>query len=324
MTTPLHPPPPGQSSPHEPTESSDLGFGGVVASRSRQRLLNPDGSFNVRRTGLRFFESISLYHFLLTVTWPRFLLLAAAGYVAINAVFAAAFVACGPDALRGPGGDGSLGARFAQAFFFSVQTLATIGYGTVSPSGLAANSLVALESLVGLLGFAVVAGIGFARFARPTTQVVFSRVAVVAPYQGITGWMYRIANARSGQLVEVEAKVSMSWRGPDGKRAFDELALERHRVAFFPLSWTIVHPIDAASPLHGWTAAQLRASDAEFLILLSGYDETSAQTVHVRSSYRADEVVFDAKFRSILDTDARDGVVRLDIRGIHDIERVGA
>ena len=316
-------PSPGTHPPREPAEPSDLGFGGVVASRSRQRLLNRDGSFNVRRTGLRFFETISFYHFLLTVGWPRFLLLAAAGYVAVNALFAAAFVACGPDALQGPGVDGALGARFAQAFFFSVQTLATIGYGTVSPSGLAANSLVALESLVGLLGFAVVAGIGFARFARPTTQVVFSRMAVIAPYQGTTGWMFRIANARSGQLVEVEAKVSMSWRGPDGKREFDELGLERHRVAFFPLSWTIVHPIDAASPLHGWTAEQLRAADAEFLILLSGYDETSAQTVHVRSSYRGEEVVFGAKFRSILDTGASDGVVRLDIRGIHDIERVG-
>jgi inward rectifier potassium channel len=323
VTTPSHPTAPDAPALSERTENGDLGFGGVVASRSRQRLLNRDGSFNVRRTGLRFFESISLYHFLLTVSWPRFLLLAASGYVAVNALFAAAFVACGPDALVGPGRDGSLGARFAQAFFFSVQTLATIGYGTVSPSGLAANSLVALESLVGLLGFAVVAGIGFARFARPTTQVVFSRLAVVAPYRGITGWMFRIANARSGQLVEVEAKVSMSWRGPDGKRNFDELALERHRVAFFPLSWTIVHPIDAASPLHGWTAERLRASETEFLILLSGYDETSAQTVHVRSSYRAEEVVFGARFRSILDTAAGDGVVRLDIRGIHDIETSG-
>jgi inward rectifier potassium channel len=313
--------PPTGAPPREAPENPDLGFG-AVASQSRQRLLNRDGSFNVERTGLRFFESISLYHFLLTVTWPRFLALAAAGYVAINALFAAAFIGCGPGALEGPVGDGSLAARFAQAFFFSVQTLATIGYGRVSPAGLAANVLVAAESLVGLLGFAVVAGIGFARFARPTTQIVFSRTAVVAPYLRITGFMFRIANARSSQLVEVDAKVSMSWREPGGKRAFDELALERHRVAFFPLSWTVVHPIDEASPLHGWTAERLHASDAEFLILLSGYDETSAQTVHVRSSYKADEVVFGAKFRSILDTTAPDGVVRLDIRGIHDIERV--
>jgi inward rectifier potassium channel len=303
-------------------ENPDLGFGGVVAARSRRRLLNRDGSFNVERTGLRFFESISFYHFLLTVTWPRFLALAAAGYVAVNSVFAAAYVACGPGALDGPVGDGSLAARFAQAFFFSVQTLATIGYGRVSPDGLAANVLVAVESLVGLLGFAVVAGIGFARFARPNPQIVFSRHAVVAPYEGITGFMFRLANARSSQLVEVEAKVSMSWKGPEGRREFDELALERHRVSFFPLSWTVVHPIGETSPLHGWTTERLRASDAEFLILLSGYDETSAQTVHVRSSYKADEVVFGAKFRSILDTAAPDGVVRIDIRGISDLERV--
>jgi len=311
------------TAPREPAENPDLGFGAVVAAQSRRRLLNRDGTFNVERTGLRFFESISLYHFLLTVTWPRFLALAAAGYVATNAVFAAAYVACGPGALEGPVGDGSLAARFAQAFFFSVQTLATIGYGRVSPSGLAANALVAVESLVGLLGFAVVAGIGFARFARPNPQIVFSRTALVAPYRGITGFMFRLANARSSQLVEVEAKVSMSRRGPRGHRQFYDLPLERHRVSFFPLSWTVVHPIDRGSPLRGVTAEQLRASGAEFLVLLSGYDETSAQTVHVRSSYTAEEVVFGARFRSLLDATSTDGVVRLDIRGLSETEAVG-
>ena len=308
------------TAPREPAENPDLGFGPVVAAQSRRRLLNRDGTFNVERTGLRFFESISLYHFLLTITWPRFLALAAAGYFATNALFAAGYVACGPGALEGPGADGSLPARFVQAFFFSVQTLATIGYGRVSPNGLAANLLVAVESLVGLLGFAVVAGIGFARFARPNPQLVFSRTAVVAPYRGITGFMLRLANARSSQLVEVEAKVSLSRRGPGGRREFHELPLERHRVAFFPLSWTVVHPIDERSPLHGVTAEQLRASQAEFLILLSGYDEASAQTVHVRSSYTADEVVFGARFRSILDATRPDGVVRLDIRGLSQLE----
>lgn len=318
--------PPGTPSrdpaPRDPAENPDLGFGAVVAAQSRRRLLNHDGTFNVKRTGLRFFESISLYHFLLTITWPRFLALAAAGYAATNAAFAAAYVACGPGALEGPVGDGSLAARFAQAFFFSVQTLATIGYGRVSPSGMAANVLVAAESLVGLLGFAVVAGIGFARFARPNPQIVFSRTALVAPYRGMTGFMFRIANARSSQLVELEAKVSLSRRGPSGQRQFYDLPLERHKVSFFPLSWTIVHPIDEASALHGVTAEVLRASAAEFLILLSGYDEASAQTVHVRASYAAEEVVFGARFRSLLEPAGADGVVRLDIRGISDTEPV--
>ncbi len=306
----------------EAPENPDLGFGAVVAERSRRRLLNHDGTFNVERTGLRFFESISLYHFLLTVTWPRFFALAAAGYVAANAVFAAAFVACGAGALVSASEPVTLAGRFAQAFFFSIQTLATIGYGTVSPAGLAANLLVALESLVGLLGFAVVAGIAFARFARPTPRIIFSRSALIAPYRGFTGWMFRIANARSSQLVEVEAKVSLSRRGPAGERQFYDLPLERHRVSFFPLSWTVVHPVDDASPLRGVTAEQLRASAAEFFVLLSGYDEASAQTVHVRASYTAEEVVFGARFRSLLALESADGRVRLDVRGISEIEAV--
>lgn len=306
-----------------PAENPDLGFGSI-ATQSRRRLLNRDGTFNVRRTGLRFFESISLYHFLLTVTWPRFFALAAAGYAAVNALFATAYVAAGPGALEGPGSGGAFGARVAQAFFFSIQTLATIGYGRVSPAGFVANVLVAVESLVGLLGFAVVAGIAFARFARPAAQIVFSRTAVVAPYRGMTGFMFRIVNARSSQLVEVEAKLSLSRRTPEGGREFRELALERKRVAFFPLSWTVVHPIDSASPLHGVTAEQLRRSNAEFLILLGGYDEASGETVHLRSSYTADEVVFGARFRGILDLSAPDGVARLDIRGISDTEPAGS
>ena len=189
-----------------------------------------------------------------------------------------------------------------------------------------ANLLVAAESLTGLLGLALVAGIAFARFARPVAMIRFSDVALVAPYQGGTGFMFRIANVRESELLELGAKVSLSRRRPGGttnEREFHELRLERDAVTFFPLSWTIVHPIDESSPLWGVGAEELRESDPEFLVYLTALDETFAQQVHARRSYKADEIVHGARFRSIIERGATDGAVRVDVRNISAIERVG-
>ncbi len=302
----------------------DLGFGPVVARESRQRLLNRDGSFNVRREGLRFWESHSAYHYLLTISWPRFLSYVGLTYVVTNAVFAVLFVACGAHALTAFEGE-PVRLRFLDAFFFSVHTLATIGYGNIAPQNLAANVLVTIESLVGLLGFSVAAGIVFARFARPTARILFSNRALIAPYRGKSAFMFRIVNQRSNQIVELEAKVTLARRKPEGTssadREFTPLKLERDRVAFFPLAWTVVHPIDDFSPLRGLTPESLRASDSEFLVLLNGFDETFSQTVHARSSYTADEVVWGAKFRSMFDVSADEMAV--DVRKLHEFDLVG-
>jgi inward rectifier potassium channel len=257
--------------------------------------------------------------------WWSFLSILSAFYLAINVVFAAVYLLCGPDALNGPGA-GALHSEFLRAFFFSVQTFATIGYGQVGPVGLAANLIVTFESFAGLLALALATGMIFARFSRPTAKILFSRSAIVAPYQGITAFEFRIANARSNQIIELEAKVlftHMNAKGePQGKveRQFHELALERRRVAFFPLSWTIVHPIDEQSPLFGLTEADLRRDAAEFLILLTGIDETFSQTVHTRSSYKAEEIVWNSKFADIFVRD--DGNrLRIDLSRLHNIER---
>jgi inward rectifier potassium channel len=224
--------------------------------------------------------------------------LVVASYLLCNLLFAAAYVACGPGALVGPGEPGVL-----RAFFFSVETFSTIGYGIVGPAGLAANLVVTVEALVGLLWLALATGLLFARFSRPTARILFSRRAVVAPYRGGTAFEFRIANARSSQLIEVEAKVLFARFEQAGGRAvrrFYPLELERSSVVFFPLAWTIVHPITPASPLYGLTAEDLRASDAEFLVLLSGVEEAFAQRVHARSSYKGDEIAWGARFSDIL------------------------
>jgi inward rectifier potassium channel len=299
-------------------DSRDFGLGDRVAQQSRARLLNRDGSFNVRRAGLSLFRSLSLYHHLLNTSWTRFFASVAAFYLVSNVVFAAAFVLCGKHALQGTRGE-TLIERFLESFFFSVHTLATIGYGSVSPASLAANILVTVEALIGLMGLALVTGILFARFSRPSAQILFSRQAVVGPYRDITALMLRIANERTTQLIEVEATVSLNlWQGE--RRKFYELPLERKKVLFFPLHWVIVHPIDERSPLWGMGEADFRGADAEVLVLLTAVEEDFGQTVHARTSYKPAEVVWGARFADLyLRSD--DGMLGIDVGRLHEIER---
>ena len=276
----------------------DLGFGSVVSRESQQRLLNRDGSFNVARRGLGFWSSFSLYHTLLTISWSHFFFIFVGWYFAANAVFALAYLACGPEALSGS----TLGLEnhlFLRAFFFSVETLSTIGYGNVAPVGVAANMVVTAEALAGLMGFAIVTGLLFARLSRPTAKILFSRHAVVAPYRDITALEFRVANARSNELIEISAKVMLSrFEDIDGirTRRYYPLALERDGVVFLPLTWTVVHPIDEASPLHGETPESLRNSQSEVLVLLKAFDEIFSTIVQTRTSYTTDEVVWGARF----------------------------
>lgn len=297
---------------------TDLGFGSVVGGARQRRLLNRDGSFTSRREGRPGVSYLNVYHALLTMSWPRFLGYVTASYSVLNALFAIGFLLCGDAALGGTP-QRLMGGRFLRAFFFSVDTFATIGYGNIDPIGVAANSMVALESLVGLLFVALLTGLVFARFARPTAALTFSDVAVVAPYHGMTGFMFRIVNARSNQLMELEAKVLYSRLDGTGRR-YDQLKLERTKVVFFPLSWTIVHPIDESSPLWGLDHADLLAHDAEFDILMSGIDESFSQTVHARSSYKPQEITFGAKFSNIYNSVGPDGTISIDVSRLSDIE----
>lgn len=301
--------------------NQDLGFGGRVARESRKRFLNRDGTFNVERKGLSFLRSLNVYHLVLTVSWARFYLFFASGYFLVNLAFAGAYYLCGEGALEGSAARMKV-ERFEEAFFFSVQTLATIGYGKLSPHGHAANLLVALEALFGLGGFALVTSLLFARFSRPEARLLFSEKAVVAPYRGGTGLMFRIANARTSQLLEVAATVTLSRLetvGAQSTRRFYELPLERRKVIFFPLHWVVVHPIDDKSPLAGVDAEALARSDAEVLIYLTAFDETFSQNVHARSSYKFHEVAFGARFADMFEK-REDGVIAIDLRRLDRIE----
>src|SRR5580765_6240756 len=194
----------------------DLGFGSVVSRDSRRRLLNRDGSFNVVREGLGWVATLAPYHLLLSISWAGFIGVVTLAYVVLNLVFALLFLACGPEALAGPGSH-MLGGRFSQAFFFSIQTFAPYGYGQIGPNGFAANALVTVEALVGLMYQALATGLLFARFARPTAAILFSHQAIIAPYNGGLSLQFRIANRRRNEIIQLEAQVLFSFKLPDGR-----------------------------------------------------------------------------------------------------------
>jgi inward rectifier potassium channel len=301
-------------------ENRDLGFGSVIARHHALRLLNRDGSFNIATKGRGFWSSAGAYHVLLTLTWPRFFAVMMAAYLTFNCLFASLYVSLGPGTLH----SFDHMSRFLTAFFFSVHTFATIGYGSIVPEGVGANMVVTAESLVGLLSLALMTGLVFARFSRPSAHIIYSRSAVIAPYRGIRGFEFRVLNGRRSQLIELHAMVVLS-RFEDiagtRQRQFYTLPLERDHVAFFPLTWTVVHPIDESSPLHGWTEEQLSAAEGEFLILITAFDETFSQTVHSRSSYAANEIVWNARFSSAFRV-VPGGRFAVDLEKLHAVEQV--
>jgi inward rectifier potassium channel len=310
--------------PQPPVEGEfkDFGLGTKVASQ-RGRMINRDGSFNVERRGVAFLDRFSFFHTLIRTSWWNFNALVLGLYIAVNAGFAGVYLAIGMEHIAGAQG-ASAWDQFLEAFFFSTQTFTTVGYGRVSPVGFLTNAIASFESMAGLMFFALATGLLYGRFSRPNVKIIFSKQAVVAPYRDKTGFMFRIVNGRDNQLIDVEILVALSRKenpDPNAPRRFHELSLERTTVNFFPLAWTVVHPIDENSPLHGITQQDLEESDAEFLILFKAFDDTFSQSVHTRSSYRYDEVVVGAKFVSIY-VPSTDGASAIDLEKLHDFERV--
>jgi inward rectifier potassium channel len=289
-------------------------------ARAPWRALNRDGTFNIaRRDGGRI-RWTDLQHSLLSTTWPRFIFFVAVAYALVNTAFAWAYVLCGPDAIRGVPGHRVM---FEDAFFFSVQTFSTVGYGGLVPGSFAANVVVTVEEFAQIIFVALVMGLCWGRFARPTARVVFSKLAIVAPHDGVPSFVLRMANARSNQIVEARIRVTLlrTERTKEGQEYsdFHDLRVERENTAFFALSWTVVHPIDEKSPLFGATRESLEAEEAEIFVTVTGTDDTLSQTVHARTSYVPAEIVWGGAFRDII-THGEDGLYHMDISRIDDID----
>lgn len=300
----------------------ELGFGKVL--EPNVRLMHQDGSFNVQREAVSLWDNV--YHDLVTISWSQFFLLALAFFVLMNSVFALVYCAIGVENFNGVT-PGEFMHNFTQAFFFSSQTLTTVGYGHISPNGLVVSILAAFESFLGLLTFALISGLLYGRFSRPSAQVVFSKNLLVAPYRDGQGLMFRMVNARKSELIETEVQVLMAFNQRDEAgnttRKFYPINLEISKISFFSLSWTIVHPINEQSPIKDFSEQDLLDANAEFMVLTKGTDETSQQMVHARHSYSADEIVWNAKFVPILKYTAS-GVPRVITSQIGDYQLLGS
>jgi len=265
--------------------------------------------------GLEDSRFSDLYHFLLTESWPALLAAIATAFLVLNAIFAVLY-------MLDRGIENARRGSFSDAFFFSVQTMATIGYGQMVPNSLGANILVSIEALVGLIGLAMITGLVFAKFSRPTARVRFSRVAIVSNRDGIPSLQFRMANLRANRIVDASARVVFARQERtlegDEMRRFYDLKLLRDHNTLFVYSWTAIHPITEDSPINGVTKAAMESASAEIIVSVIGLDETFAQTVHARYSYRARDILWGHHFVDILER-GPDGTLSIDYTHFDDV-----
>ena len=295
---------------------------GPVKRKSSPRLVpreqRRDAQEGLLRVGLRTPWSGDLYHRALTLSWRGFLGMIAAIYFSANLFFAALYLLQpGSIANAQPG-------SLLDAFFFSVETFGTIGYGVLAPATVYANVVMTLETLCGIMLVALTTGVMFSRVSRPTARVLFSRIAVVAPYDGVPTLMVRMGNERRSQILQAEVGMTLvrNERTQEGHymRRFYDLAMKRSRTPIFAMSFLAMHAIDENSPLAGLTGADLEAQEVEIMVTVTGLDETSSQTVHARVSYLPREVMFGHRFADVFGV-TEDGRRAIDYRRFHDSER---
>ena len=275
----------------------------------------PPRAYKIKVLGAQHLYFRDAYHAFLRITWRAAIGLIVAFYLGLNALFALAYMYS----------DGIVNAAhgsFADAYYFSIQTMGTIGYGAMYPRGPAANALVILESVSGLLITAVVTGLVFAKFSHPTARIVFCQTAVISPMEGVPTLMFRVGNERSNQIIDTHIRVvllrtEITKEGTTFYRMHD-LVLTRERSPALTRSVTVMHPITPQSPLYGQTPESILKDEVEIQISVMGLDDTSYQPVHAQSAYNSTTIAWGARLADILSEDA-DGDVTLDLRKFHDI-----
>jgi len=279
--------------------NNDTGFG-TNAANYGGRFINRDGTFNLRKEGLPFFERFSIYHSMLSMPRWKFISLLFLSYFVINLIYSAAYLIVGVDGLTGVVATTPWG-KFKEAFFFSAETFTTVGYGRVNPLGDGANVVAAIEAMSGWLSFALATGLIFGRFSRPKSFLLFSDHALISPFKGHTALMFRFAPYKDNHTltdVQIRVNIGLKMMQPDGNAeyVYYDLNLERTKVESLPMNWTVVHPIDEQSPLQGFSEEDMEASDVEIYVLIRGFDDVYSNFVQQRTSYTYHEIRFDGKF----------------------------
>ena len=289
-------------------------------ARNHRRFIRSAGQQEPDTTILGLDDSrlTDLYHSLMRASWPRLLAGVVLMFIATNAVFAAAY-------MLDQGIENARPGSFGDAFFFSVQTMATIGYGQMSPASVTANILVSIEALIGLLALAMITGLIFAKFSRPSARVRFSKVAIVSNRDGVPSLQFRMANLRANRIVDASARVvfarqEKTLEGEEMRRFYD-LKLQRDRSSLFIYSWTAIHPITEDSPISGVSREAMEAASAEIIVSVTGLDETFAQTIHARHAYRPDDLLWDHRFVDIL-ARGPNGLMSIDYTHFDDVTPV--
>lgn len=281
---------------------NNTGFG-TNSQNYGGRFVNKNGNANIQKVGIGFLDSISWYHIMLKIPRWKFFFIIILFYFTVNLFFASIYLIIGVENLRGVDSITRMD-KFGEAFFFSIQTFTTVGYGHISPSGFAASFVAAVEALSGLLSFAIATGLFYGRFSKPSAFIKFSENAIIAPYREGKGLMLRLVPHKNTNLSDVEAYLTVGIMVEENgvsMNKFYSLPLEMSRINSLNLSWTLVHPIDEESPLFNLTETDYQRTIGEVLVYVKAFDDMYSSTVVKRTSYTFDEIVYGAKFTPMYD-----------------------
>jgi|TARA_R110002126_G_scaffold77796_3_gene193937 inward rectifier potassium channel len=300
-------------------KTKDPGFG-YNSKKDAQSIINDDGSSNVQHIN-RKRNVNDLYTYFIDISWFQFFLLILFAYALLNVLFGVLYVAIGIEQITKP--KGTFFEDFLNGFFFSAQTLTTVGYGGIAPKGITANFIAAFEAMIGLLSFSFITGMLYGRFSKPKANLRFSENIILRDFKGQKAMMFRLMNSRKTVMIEPEITVTLSVTEEDEKnefkRNFYQLKLERSKIMYLPTIWTIVHEIDEDSPLFKYSKEQIKNLDAQLYILINYHEESFSQKVYQINSYDFEDLIVDVKYKSASSFDL-EGYTILDHEKLSEVE----